>query len=108
MADKKKSKQDKFYGNPPKAERGEDGNMEVKKSEKTKAPLTSDDAGTEGVPVEMRHGVERGSMNHAHENEHVMHDAMGKKDKKEMHQRHLKERSDMFKRHEKELAGKSE
>lgn len=106
MAEKKKSKQDKFYGNPPKAERGDEGKMEVKKSEKTKGSPTSDDAGTEGVPVEVRHGSERRDMHSRHTMEHAIADHAGKKDKKEMHKRHEGEMKSMHDRHEKELGAK--
>lgn len=110
--EKKKSRSDKFYGKPPKAERSEDGKLEVKKpekgteSDKNHTSLTSPQAGTEGVPVEVRHGMERHAMMGRHEMEHGMADKMGHKDKKEMHERHESEMKSMHTRHEKEISGK--
>ena len=49
--EKKKSKASKMYSNPPRAERGEDGNMSVTLPE----PADKIQSGTDGVPAHMQH-----------------------------------------------------
>lgn len=98
-------KSEKMYKNTPKMERGdEDGKMKISKGEKETARENDDTASIateDGVAPNMRHAMERTMMHHRHETEHTMHDNGKTGDKKEMHSRHIKEITDMQKRHEK-------
>ena len=95
---------DKMYGSSPKMERDEkSGDMKVKKkaAEKEGKDTTgeAEDKGS-GQEVPMaRHAMDRLSLHHKHENEHMAHKGG---DKKEMHKRHQAEMASMHKSHEKE------
>ncbi len=101
---------EKMYGNSPKLERDEKGDMAVKKKEASKdkdEEGEAEDQGTgEKVPMLARHSMERHSLHNEHEREHHMHDIHGKGDKKEMHERHEKMFKEMHGRQEKELGTK--
>lgn len=98
---------DKYYGNPPKRERDENGKVVIKKGKKgaqppdAGGPVDGEPAG-DAIPMHVRHADERRGMAHRHETEHGLHDAKGG-DKAEMHKRHQHELSAMHKRHAKEL-----
>ena len=96
------SRADKLYKNSPELQRDEEsGKMAVTKTtrEEPKAKETEGEA----LPVESRHAMDRLSLHHKHEGEHMAHKGG---DKKEMHKRHLAEHEAMMKRHEKELGKK--
>lgn len=96
----------RMYRDKPTLERGEDGNMGVKKA--TKADEV--DAGTEGVvredeamPSHVRHAMARADLHKRQEAEHMVADHHKAGDKKEMHTRHEKELKALHSQHEKEM-----
>lgn len=97
-----------MYADSPKLSRNSDGKMGVQKPGPTEAERTANAVNAEsgGMPVheEMmaRHSNDRHMMHAKHEHEHAMHKSG---DKKEMHERHAKDHKDMFKKHDKEIAG---
>ena len=96
---------DRMYKKSPSMSRGDDGEMEVSRKEKSKdhEEKHGGTAGTEEpIPAHVRHAHERHMMHAKHENEHAMHDHHEMGDKSEMHGRHQKEMEDMHARHEKE------
>ena len=98
---------ERMYGNSPKLERDESGEVKVKKS-KEKAPEGGEaNGGAEGIPVLVKHSMERAELHHKHEKEHHMHD-LGKEhsDKKALHEKHEREFEELHERHEKELGAK--
>lgn len=102
MASKLATKMYGEDGKGPRLERDEkSGNMAVKKSDKgaDKEAVTEGGAESETADVGGRHSMDRMSMHHKHEMEHMMHKGG---DKKEMHARHEEEMKMMHKRHEKE------
>lgn len=110
MSEKKIPKHEKMYANSPTLETDKDGKKYIKKNMPTEAEKKTSEqsAGIDGIqkhesgmPMEVRHSMERGAMHTRHETEHMMH----KGDKKEMHGRHEKEMKDMHGRHEKEATG---
>jgi hypothetical protein len=113
MAEKKKSRADKMYGDSPSLKRDEeDGKMKATKPshEKKKADEVQggiDGAEREGehdaMPHHVRHAHERHAMHVKHEHEHRMHDEGEHGSKKEMHKRHRSEMKSMHSRHEKEM-----
>lgn len=80
------TKHTKLYDKSPKLERGEDGEVSVKKSSDTGG---EHDVGSDGSSEEMdKHEAERASMHKRHEEElSAMHERH-RKDLKEMHKRH--------------------
>lgn len=85
-------KHDKLYDKSPKLERGEDGDMEVKKPEGSEKTVGEDgsSAQDDGEVSNMdAHDKERASMHKRHEEE-----------QKAMHERHHKDMKEMHKRHE--------
>ena len=106
MAEKKAPRHERMYKAKPHLERGEDGHIGVKEKEADKVQSGTDDMKMEehhGMPMHVKHSMERHHMNARHETEHTMHDHHGAGSKKEMHERHEKERKDMHTRHEKEM-----
>ena len=110
------SRSEKMYKDSPKLERGEDGNMGVKKP----SPADAENMGTAGgaipgtpgeMPVQAHQAHERREMHHKHAHEHLqMHsrhelDHAGHKegDKSEMHKRHEEELKGMHEKHHKEM-----
>lgn len=116
MAEKKKSRSEKMYGDSPTLKRDEeDGKMKARKPSEDKKKADEVQGGTGGaereggekdgaVPHEVRHAMERHEMHGRHEREHMMHDHGEHGDKKEMHSRHEKEKRSMHTRHEGEMA----
>lgn len=113
MAEKKKSRAEKMYGDSPEMKRDEEsGKMAVKKPSQSEKKSKEVEGGTEGaeregmkdgaMPHHVRHAMGRNDMHARHEHEHSMHDHMKHGDKKEMHARHEKEMRTMHTRHEKE------
>lgn len=97
---------DKMFGNSPKMERDEESSkMVVKKKamDKDKTGEAEDQGSGEQIPMESRHAMDRLSMHHKHEGEHMSHKGG---DKKEMHKRHMEEHEAMMKRHDKEMGKK--
>lgn len=101
----KKPKHEKFYKDSPKLERGEDGKMGVSRGEKKAEDIQTGTEGAQREPVHedhevsSRHTMDRMTMHHKHESEHMAHKG---DDKHEMHERHRDEHKAMHKRHEKE------
>lgn len=105
-----KSKAERMYKDSPKLERKEDGKMGVSKKkeavDKEAADIAKVPVHEEGMPVHIRHAMERSATHHRHETEHSMHPMH--KDKKEMHARHEHEVKIMHKKHEDEMSSKGE
>lgn len=93
-----------LYDESPSIKHDEAGHTKVVKESKKAHTDGKEEKGVkdEHFPVHVRHAMERRNMQHAHENEHGIHDAAKAGDKKEMHGRHEKEMSAMHTRHEKE------
>lgn len=109
MADKKRSRMDRMYGDSPALERDEeDGKVKAKKPSEHKKEAKETQGGTEGAEREGgahdemmgRHAMDRLAMHHKHEGEHHAHKGGKKHD---MHKRHLAEHKAMLKAHEKEM-----
>lgn len=114
MAEKKKSRSDRMYGDSPTLKRDEeDGKVKAKKPSESKKKADEVQGGTDGAEREGtheedmmgRHAMDRLSMHHKHEAEHHAHKGG---DKKEMHKRHLSEHKAMMKAHEKEMGNDGE
>lgn len=93
---------DKMFGNSPKMQRDEEsGKVAIKKKvvDKDTAGEAEDQGSGEQIPMDGRHSMDRLSLHHKHEGEHMAHKGG---DKKEMHKRHMDEMEAMMKRHDKE------
>lgn len=87
MAEEKKKKSDKLYGDSPSVKRGKDGEVGISKPSDGNVENKAGD----GQPiVSKEHDEERASMHKRHEEE-----------QKSMHERHSKDMKEMHKRHEK-------
>lgn len=124
------SRSARLYAASPTLERGEDGNMGVKKpSVEPRHETARGDTpqgeqmatGTEGLPVHMRHHLERGElhrrhlhehhqMHHRHQTEHAHHVHGGGTHSTlaAMHERHENERAELHTRHHAELVAMHE
>lgn len=93
---------EKMYRNSPKMERDvESGKMKVTKPESAAPELNDAD---QGIPVHVRHAMERQDVAMRHEREHAMVDYGKSGDKGEMLSRHQQEMKEIHKRHMKEMS----
>lgn len=110
------SKSEKLYKDSPKLERGEDGEMGVKKpSEADKENMGASGnplPGSSGeMPIEMVHQGQRREMHHRHATEHLAmhhrqeteHAAHKGGDKKKLHGHHEKEMMELHTKHHEEM-----
>lgn len=104
------SRKERMYKDSPKLERGESGEMGVKKPNKAQVVEAGVDGAqregegaSETLPSHVRHQMERDQMYARHSHEHALHDHHESGDKAEMHERHAKEMKSIYGRHEKEM-----
>src|ERR1017187_8676058 len=100
------AKSDRLYKDSPKLERGEDGDVGVKKP----SEADGEDMGTSGkegeMPVAVHHSAERHELHHRHVHEalalhrrHETEHATHKGDKKPLHKKHEAEHKELHDRH---------
>lgn len=108
MAEEKKrkpSRSEKMYADSPSLKRDEkDDKVKATKPSEEKKEADEVQGGTDGADrgngdMDARHAMDRLSMFHKHEGEHMAHK---EGDKKDLHKRHIEEQKATHKRHQKE------
>lgn len=96
------ARSDRMYKNSPKIGKDENGKAKLTKGDGKEQEASPAAAESDSSPAHARHAIDRMALHGKHEQEHFAHDHGKAGAKAELHKRHLKEVSDMMKRHEKE------